>query len=194
MIINTRQAGSSSYNVAFLASPLDFVLSFFNLLGKHSVSARLPHPQQDGRNPSRESSQAGTQHLRHRSSQPIQTDHRSRRARVSEAINLADLMIIHLLILTKSIPYNYINLDFAAGEIKSEWYTAINPNGRVPAIVHVKDDGTAVTVFESAACLLYMASEFDKENKLSYPVGTQEYWTQLSWVSSPIRHLGFRMY
>lgn len=98
-------------------------------------------------------------------------------------------MIIRSLNLTTSVPYNYINLDFATNEIKSDWYTAINPNGRVPAIVHVKDDGTAVTVFESAACLLYMVSEFDKENKLSYPVGTQEYWTQLSWVSSPIRHL-----
>ncbi|KAI0167627.1 glutathione S-transferase [Pestalotiopsis sp. NC0098] len=81
------------------------------------------------------------------------------------------------------VPYNYISLDFATNEIKSDWYTAINPNGRVPAIVHVKDDGTAVTVFESAACLLYMVSEFDKENKLSYPVGTQDYWTQLSWLS-----------
>ena len=69
------------------------------------------------------------------------------------------------------------------GENKSEWFTSINPNGRMPAIVHVKEDGTSVTVFESGACLLYIASEFDKENKLSYAVGTPEYWSQLSWVS-----------
>lgn len=70
------------------------------------------------------------------------------------------------------------------GEHKAEWFARINPNGRIPAIMHVKDDGTSVTVFESAACLLYMASEFDKEHKLSYPNGTQEYWNELSWVSS----------
>lgn len=82
-----------------------------------------------------------------------------------------------------SIPYNFINLDMAAGELKAEWFKSINPNGRVPAIVHVKEDGTSVKIFESAPCLLYIASEFDGEHKLSYPVGTQEYWTQLSWVS-----------
>ena len=67
--------------------------------------------------------------------------------------------------------------------MKEEWYTAINPNGRVPAIIHVKEDGTSVPVFESAACLLYMANEFDKEHKLSYPFGTPDYWQQVAWVS-----------
>ncbi|ETS76210.1 hypothetical protein PFICI_11597 [Pestalotiopsis fici W106-1] len=88
------------------------------------------------------------------------------------------------------VPYNYIALDGATGEFKSEWFTAINPNGRLPAIVHVKEDGQVVTVFESGACLQYMVSEFDKENKLSYPVGTQEYWTQLSWLSWQISGYG----
>ncbi|KAI1246494.1 hypothetical protein MGN70_013394 [Eutypa lata] len=60
----------------------------------------------------------------------------------------------------------------------------------MPALVHVKDDGTSVTVFESGACLLYIASEFDKEHKLSYPIGTPEYWTQLSWLSWQIAGYG----
>ncbi|ETS73700.1 hypothetical protein PFICI_14646 [Pestalotiopsis fici W106-1] len=88
------------------------------------------------------------------------------------------------------IPYNYVNLDMGAGEPKAEWYASINPNGRMPAVVHVKDDGTTVTVFESAACLLYMASEFDKEHKLSYPIGTPDYWTQLSWLSWQVAGYG----
>lgn len=71
----------------------------------------------------------------------------------------------------------------STGEFQAEWFKAINPNGRVPAIVHLKEDGTSVTVFESAACLQYMISEFDKESKLSYQIGSQEYWTQQSWVS-----------
>ncbi|KAF3022572.1 hypothetical protein E8E14_013251 [Neopestalotiopsis sp. 37M] len=89
-----------------------------------------------------------------------------------------------------NVPYNYVTLDAAANEIKSDWFTAINPNGRVPAIVHIKEDGQVVTVFESGACLQYMLSEFDKENKLSYSVGTQEYWTQLSWLSWQISGYG----
>ncbi|KAH9996984.1 glutathione S-transferase GstA [Xylariaceae sp. FL0662B] len=88
------------------------------------------------------------------------------------------------------IPYNYVNVDFTTDETQSEWYKSINPNGRVPAIIHIKEDGTSVTVFESAACLLYIASEFDKEYKLSYPVGTPEYWTQLSWLSWQVAGLG----
>lgn len=52
-----------------------------------------------------------------------------------------------------SIPYSFIDLDAAAGKLSSEWFRSISPNGRVPAIVHVKEDGKSQTVFESAACL-----------------------------------------
>ncbi|RWA10882.1 hypothetical protein EKO27_g4246 [Xylaria grammica] len=43
-----------------------------------------------------------------------------------------------------SIPYNYINLDMSAGEPSAEWYASINPNGRMPAIVHVKEDASLI--------------------------------------------------
>lgn len=80
-------------------------------------------------------------------------------------------------------------MDMGAGEISADWFKSINPNARAPAIVHVKEDGTTVTVFESAACLLYIATEFDRDHKISYPVGTLEYWTQLSWVNRGRRFL-----
>ncbi|KAI0115566.1 glutathione S-transferase [Nemania sp. FL0031] len=87
------------------------------------------------------------------------------------------------------IPYNYIKLDMGS-DLGTKWYTSINPNGKVPAIVHVKEDDTSETVFESAACLLYMASEFDKEHKISYPFGTSEYWSQMSWLSWQVAGYG----
>lgn len=53
----------------------------------------------------------------------------------------------------------------------------------MPALVHLKENGTSTTIFESGPCLLYLASEFDKNHQLSYPFATSEYWTQLSWLS-----------
>ena len=50
------------------------------------------------------------------------------------------------------LPYEVRKLDLYKGEQKEPWFLAICPNGRVPAIV---DDGFAV--FESGACLLYLA-------------------------------------
>ncbi|KAG6355042.1 hypothetical protein INS49_004123 [Diaporthe citri] len=48
------------------------------------------------------------------------------------------------------VTYNFINMDMGAGELSAEWFKAMNLDGRAPAIVHVKEDGTSVTVFESA--------------------------------------------
>ena len=50
------------------------------------------------------------------------------------------------------LPYEVRKLDLYGGEQKQPWFLAICPNGRIPAIV---DDGFAV--FESGACLLYLA-------------------------------------
>jgi GST-like protein len=53
------------------------------------------------------------------------------------------------------MPYRVRALDLAAKEQKQAWYLAINPNGRIPAIV---DHGNGdFPVFESGAILLYLA-------------------------------------
>ncbi|KUI55501.1 Disulfide-bond oxidoreductase YfcG [Cytospora mali] len=88
------------------------------------------------------------------------------------------------------IPYHYITMDIGAGDTQTDWYKAINPNGRVPALVHVKEDGTSLKIFESAACLLYMTSVYDKDHKLSYQPETPEYWSQLSWLSWQVAGYG----
>ena len=51
-----------------------------------------------------------------------------------------------------ALPYEVRNIDLRAGEQKQPWFLEICPNGRIPALV---DDGFAV--FESGACLLYLA-------------------------------------
>jgi GST-like protein len=55
------------------------------------------------------------------------------------------------------LPYALHVLDMAAGEQKQRWFTAINPNGRIPAIVDRDEDDFAV--FESGAILLYLAEK-----------------------------------
>ena len=52
------------------------------------------------------------------------------------------------------LPYEVKHLNFGEAEQKSDSFTKINPNGRIPAIT---DDGFAV--FESGAIMLYLAEK-----------------------------------
>jgi GST-like protein len=53
------------------------------------------------------------------------------------------------------LPYDLHVLDLGAGRQKEPWFLAINPNGRIPAIVDRDNDNFAV--FESGAIMLYLA-------------------------------------
>jgi GST-like protein len=54
-----------------------------------------------------------------------------------------------------ALPYNVHAIDLSSGAQKEPWFTEINPNGRIPAIV---DRGNGdFPVFESGAILIYLA-------------------------------------
>lgn len=55
------------------------------------------------------------------------------------------------------LPYTLQVLDLSKGEQKLPEFLAINPNGRIPAIVDRAEDDFAV--FESGACLMYLAEK-----------------------------------
>jgi len=58
------------------------------------------------------------------------------------------------------LPYEVHALDLGAGEQRSARYLAINPNGRIPAIVDRAENNLAV--FESGAIMIYLAEKAGK--------------------------------
>ncbi|TCD64422.1 Glutathione S-transferase 2 [Steccherinum ochraceum] len=78
------------------------------------------------------------------------------------------------------LEYESKYLDFAAKEHKGPEFLKINPNGRIPALVDHKNGD--YTVWESAAILLYIVDKYDKDNKLSIPVGHPERHHLYQWL------------
>ncbi|KAK4237966.1 hypothetical protein C8A03DRAFT_44251 [Achaetomium macrosporum] len=72
--------------------------------------------------------------------------------------------------------YSVQSIDIFDNDKKTQkppWYTALNPNGRIPTIVDHDRGGFAV--FETAAILTYLARHYDPEHKFSFPVDSDDY-------------------
>lgn len=77
------------------------------------------------------------------------------------------------------VPYKYQRVSILNGEVKSDWFTKLNPNGRIPTLV---DPNTNTTISQTAAIDYYLADTYDKERKWSYAPGTPEWYQQLEIV------------
>lgn len=77
------------------------------------------------------------------------------------------------------LPYNAIKVDLTTGQHKTPEYLQINPNGKIPALVDPEGPGgQKMTVFESAAILVYLA---EKTGRLLPAKGAARYST-LQWL------------
>ncbi|KAI0201101.1 glutathione S-transferase [Astrocystis sublimbata] len=67
------------------------------------------------------------------------------------------------------VPYEVESIEFQ--NIKSEPFTKVNPNGRVPAI---EDPNTNITLWETGAIILYLIEQYDTDKKLTYTTSKEK--------------------
>jgi GST-like protein len=82
-------------------------------------------------------------------------------------------MKVAVLLHELNLPFEVTPIDIFKGEQHSPEFRAVNPNGKVPALV---DDG--VTVFDSHAILLYLAEKYGR----FIPTGLSRKAEMLSWL------------
>ena len=68
-------------------------------------------------------------------------------------------MKVALFLEEAQLPFEAIPVDGRKGDQHQDWYRAINPNGKAPAIVDTEGAGGEVTVFDSNAILLYLGEK-----------------------------------
>ena len=73
------------------------------------------------------------------------------------------------------LPYRLHHVRIDAGEHRRAEFLALNPHGRIPVLV---DEDTGVTLFESAAILLYLA---EKTGRL-LPQDLPGRWEAIKWL------------
>lgn len=84
--------------------------------------------------------------------------------------------ITHWMLEEVGHPYELRLLDLKKGENRSPDYLAVNPMGKVPALVH---DGAVIT--EAAAICCHLADAFP-EARLNFPVGDPRRGPYLKWL------------
>lgn len=82
----------------------------------------------------------------------------------------------HWILEELGVAYEAVRMDFSSGVLKKPEYLRINPNGKVPCLVH---DGTAI--FESAAIAMYLGDLYGVEKGL-YPKPGPARGEAMKWI------------
>jgi len=82
----------------------------------------------------------------------------------------------HIALEELGVPYEKVRVHLDKGEQKTPEFLAVNPNGKVPALV----DGD-VKVFESLAILNYLGVKYGADRGMWPMPGSREHWDAVSW-------------
>ncbi|KAF7864509.1 hypothetical protein EAF04_006642 [Stromatinia cepivora] len=77
--------------------------------------------------------------------------------------------------------YTWQNINIFQNRQKDPWYTAINPNGRIPVIVN--HDRSDFVVWESSAILAYLTRYYDPSHHFSFPIDSDDYSHCEQWIA-----------
>ena len=70
---------------------------------------------------------------------------------------------VHIMLKECGLPYRMHHIDIGAGDQFTPDFLAISPNNKIPAIIDNDGlDGKAMSLFESGAILVYLASKVGK--------------------------------
>jgi GST-like protein len=94
---------------------------------------------------------------------------------------------VHIMLEECGLAYRTIPVDIGAGDQFRPEFLAISPNNKIPAIVDPDGpEGEPISLFESGAILLYLAS---KTGKL-LPATTAGKYEMLQWLMFQVGHVG----
>lgn len=92
--------------------------------------------------------------------------------------NFPEVRVTH----SSSLPYKVEKIDISKNTQKEDWFLAINPNGRIPALTDKFTDGQTINLFESGSIMLYLVERYDTEYKISYPKGSRQWYEMNNWL------------
>ena len=95
---------------------------------------------------------------------------------------------VQILVEELGVPYRPVPIDITQGAQHEAGYRAVNPNGKIPAIIdHApRDGGAPFAVFESGAVMLYLA---EKENRF-LPAELRQRSEVMQWLFWQVGGLG----
>ena len=94
---------------------------------------------------------------------------------------------VHVMLEECGLPYRAIPIDIGTGAQFGPEFLAISPNNKIPAIVDPQGPGGApISLFESGAILLYLASKTGR----FMPADTRERYAMLEWLMFQMGSIG----
>ena len=94
---------------------------------------------------------------------------------------------IHIMLEETGLPYRVHAVNIGAGDQFKPEFLRISPNNKIPAIVDSDGpDGNPISMFESGAILVYLAS---KTGKL-LPENIRDRWAALQWLMFQMGSIG----